>query len=103
MSVKVATTRFTIDRSHPALAGHFPGNPIVPGVVVLDEVVAAALAASTRPLSLLSVPQVKFMALLLPGVEAEFSLETNAATVRFAVTADGATIAQGTLELGERT
>ena len=95
--------RFTIAPSHPALAGHFPGRPIVPGVVVLEEVLVAALAAAGRPLALLSVPQVKFMAPLLPGVEAEIALETSAATVRFAVTAGGATIAQGTLELGERT
>ena len=28
-----------ISKDHPALPGHFPGRPIVPGVVVLDEVV----------------------------------------------------------------
>jgi 3-hydroxymyristoyl/3-hydroxydecanoyl-(acyl carrier protein) dehydratase len=26
---------------HPTVAGHFPSNPIVPGALMLDEVVAA--------------------------------------------------------------
>jgi 3-hydroxyacyl-[acyl-carrier-protein] dehydratase len=30
-----------IGAEHPALAGHFPGAPIVPGVVLLDEMVRA--------------------------------------------------------------
>lgn len=30
-----------IAADHPALAGHFPGRPIVPGVLVLDEVLHA--------------------------------------------------------------
>lgn len=33
---------FTISDEHPALPGHFPGNPIVPGAVTLDHAIAAA-------------------------------------------------------------
>ena len=33
---------------HPASDGHFPGNPIIPGALLLDEVVAAITASLDR-------------------------------------------------------
>ncbi len=36
-------TSFQIKKDHPCLAGHFPGNPIVPGVIILDEVASIIL------------------------------------------------------------
>ena len=32
---------FVVEPCHPCLPGHFPGSPLVPGVVVLDQVLAA--------------------------------------------------------------
>jgi 3-hydroxyacyl-[acyl-carrier-protein] dehydratase len=35
--------RRIIGADHPSLPGHFPGAPIVPGVVILDEILAALI------------------------------------------------------------
>ncbi len=56
---------FTISADHPCLPGHFPGRPIVPGVVVLDRVLAA-IEAQHGALGALRMPQVKFLQPLLP-------------------------------------
>jgi 3-hydroxyacyl-[acyl-carrier-protein] dehydratase len=65
--------RFTVPSDHPSLPGHFPGRPIVPGVVLLDHVLAA-VEAGHGPLGALRLPQVKFMQPLLPGEEATVDL-----------------------------
>jgi 3-hydroxyacyl-[acyl-carrier-protein] dehydratase len=38
----VAARRFAVPVDHPALPGHFPGRPVVPGVLLLDAVLQAA-------------------------------------------------------------
>ena len=59
-------TAFAIGPDHPALPGHFPGRPIVPGVVLLDQVIAAARAAFGLP-AVMALPRAKFSAPVLPG------------------------------------
>jgi 3-hydroxymyristoyl/3-hydroxydecanoyl-(acyl carrier protein) dehydratases len=54
-----------IPANHPSLAGHFPGAPVVPGVVILHEV-AAALAEWRPGYQLTGVRAVKFLLPLKP-------------------------------------
>lgn len=57
---------FTIPTNHPALAGHFPGNPLVPGVIILDEIMATTL--TTYPeLRIAGLREAKFHKPLPPG------------------------------------
>jgi 3-hydroxymyristoyl/3-hydroxydecanoyl-(acyl carrier protein) dehydratase len=44
---RTATRHFAV--GHPAAEGHFPGNPIIPGAVLLREVVAAISATGEAP------------------------------------------------------
>ena len=54
-----------IRADHPSLPGHFPGAPLVPGVVILDEVIAA-LAEWQQNSQLSGIRMVKFLAPLQP-------------------------------------
>lgn len=91
---------FVIAPEHPALPGHFPGRPLVPGVVVLDHVVAA-LERRLGPLAPLQLGQVKFLQPLLPGERARIVLEPGAeGRWRFRVQRDEALVASGELRAG---
>ena len=76
--------RFTIASDHPSLPGHFPGRPLVPGVLLLDRVVSA-IETTHGPLGPLRLPQVKFLQPLLPGEEALIELEGAAPRWRFRI------------------
>ncbi|MEO6032180.1 MAG: AMP-binding protein [Burkholderiaceae bacterium] len=76
--------RFSVANDHPALPGHFPGRPIVPGVLLLDQVLTHLASALGRPVTVLE--QVKFTAPLLPGETAQVAFDTDGRRVRFSVT-----------------
>ena len=60
------TSGFTINPHHPALPGHFPGNPVVPGVVIVEHLIAA-LAALHPERTCTGVRRMKFLRLLRAG------------------------------------
>jgi len=88
-AVRIAST-------HPALPGHFPGKPIVPGVVLLDRV-AAALEANGARLARIGV--VKFLTPLRPEEDATLAITRDGARVTFRIERDGTPILRGEGEL----
>jgi 3-hydroxymyristoyl/3-hydroxydecanoyl-(acyl carrier protein) dehydratase len=56
----------TFPASHPAAAGHFPGNPIIPGAVLLDEVIST-IRAEMRTERRFELRTAKFLAPVRPG------------------------------------
>ena len=99
MNPRRCRTALRIAADHPCLPGHFPGHPVVPGVVLLDHVLQAIEAAhgATGPLRL---PQVKFLQPLLPGEAAEVELEGEAPRWKFRVLRHGSVLASGEVVSG---
>lgn len=90
---------FVVEAAHPSLPGHFPGNPIVPGVVLLDRVVEA-IEAAHGPLAALRLPQVKFLQPLQPGETARIELDGAAPRWKFRVLRGDALLASGEVAEG---
>lgn len=93
-------TRTSIAPDHPALPGHFPGAPVVPGVVLLDHVLDAARKALDLKDGHPNLPWVKFHAPLGPGEEFVARLEPlGAASFKFTVRSGETLIASGNFKL----
>lgn len=60
-----AVRRMPLD--HPAAAGHFPGNPIIPGAALLAEVLDVVSAEGKDPLVPTAIPASKFHYPVRPG------------------------------------
>ncbi len=93
------TASFVIPSTHPSLAGHFPGNPIAPGVITLDHV-TDRLLSQLPGTSLNGLPQVKFMQPVLPDVEVNVTYQAIHETLyKFSCESDGTVLLSGQIQL----
>jgi 3-hydroxyacyl-[acyl-carrier-protein] dehydratase len=91
------TQAFRFAAGHPSFAGHFPGRPIVAGVLILEQ--AALALGAWRNASVRQVVDAKFIAPLLPDEEAVLELsEAGERRYRVVVRRGDAILLRGTLE-----
>ena len=90
-----APERFTIGPDHPAIAGHFPGNPLVPGAVILARV-AKAIGVRFPGRGPGAIASARFMAPLAPGQPATIAARREGNRVAFEVKHGEALLASGT-------
>ena len=93
--MKDGNATITTPLDHPCYAGHFPGNPIVPGVLLLDLVVAAL--GRGAPSAIVSM---KFHRALAPGDRFEVEWKSAAAKSSFWCLRGAELVAEGSLEFG---
>jgi len=88
--------RFSVPAAHPCLPGHFPGRPVVPGVVLLDQVMEAARAAGLGAARRL--PSAKFLRPVRPEEEVAVLLRRTATgRIAFSGHVEGVLAFQGEL------
>jgi 3-hydroxymyristoyl/3-hydroxydecanoyl-(acyl carrier protein) dehydratase len=92
--------RFRVPAEHPALAGHFPGRPIVPGVILLDEALSA-IAAEGGLAAPFRLARVKFLAPVLPEEPVAVLVgEPSNGTLAFACASGARRVLLGTARCG---
>ena len=75
-SVPIGRTRFSVAPDHPALPGHFPGDPLLPAVSLLQRVFQL-LEESEGMSAPMGLANVKFLAPLRPGDSCSIEIEAR--------------------------
>jgi len=88
----------TIMKDHPALSGHFPGFSVVPGVLVLDEVIDTLKQRFGDALVVTGLPGVKLSSPLKPEEPLMITIESEGArTALFTCRVGSRLIASGSI------
>jgi 3-hydroxyacyl-[acyl-carrier-protein] dehydratase len=85
-----------IEPVHPSLPGHFPGRPLVAGVILLEQVALAL--RQWKNMRLARIVEAKFLAPLEPAQDAELVLSDVGGRTRFEIHRGDTLLARGLIE-----
>lgn len=94
----VWTRELQIDPRHPAFDGHFPGQPVLPGVALLAQVLEAGLDEPALALGLGPAPRLvvaKFFVPVVPGASLAIVWRATAKTLDWRVAEGAREVASG--------
>ncbi|UCD68966.1 MAG: acyl-CoA synthetase [Betaproteobacteria bacterium] len=92
----------SVEPVHPAFAGHFPGDPILPGAVLLDEILDALCGelGACSDFAAVRIRSAKFLRPVRPGDSLQIRLSQGPdASLRFECSVAGETAVNGALTL----
>lgn len=69
--------RILVNANHEVFKGHFPGNPIMPGVCMIQIIKELTESITKSSLMIRTLTNVKFMALINPETNPELRLELD--------------------------
>ncbi len=78
MKPDVITLSFTVPQKHPCFPAHFPGQPIVPGALLMQWVFAQ-VRSQYRSYSIVTIRSMKFLKSLHPGDHCRLELKSGPA------------------------
>ena len=92
----MSATSFSVPVDHPAVRGHFPSNPIIPGAVLLSAALQAIEVATSTQLLIGGIKSAKFFRPVRPGdtVAVDYS-QPSAGDIRFSGSVDGKIVLMG--------
>lgn len=93
-----AVSTLQVAADHPAFSGHFPGAPVLPGVVLLDAALREIERAGHQPAAIWQIAAAKFYSAVAPGEPLTLEHETLPnGSIRFDIRTGGRAVANGLL------
>ena len=96
------TLAITFGAGHPAARGHFPGNPIIPGAVLLSEALRAAGTALEIDCSRCTVSTAKFPSPARPGDRVDIDCSASGARLSLVCSVAGRTVLKAEVACGAK-
>ncbi|MCF6297216.1 MAG: 3-hydroxyacyl-ACP dehydratase [Flavobacteriaceae bacterium] len=73
----VVSTTIVVNKNHDIFKGHFPDNPVMPGVCMMQIIKEITESHIDKKLFMEKCSNVKFMALINPKINFKLQLELN--------------------------
>ena len=81
MDKKKKTHQWIVPEDHPFFKGHFPGDPVLPSIALIEQCFELIKNGSEQELHLVQIHKAKFKEVVRPGDILQFHFEESALNI----------------------